>query len=350
MGGPKTAASTVTINVTHTDITPVISLPGPQNAGMDVLVFSQSSGNAIVVEDVDAGTASIQVTLSANFGTITLASVQNLIYLSGNGTSTVVMCGPQNALNTAMNGMQFRAAGPSATLQVLANDLGNTGIGGPRTASGSILIAATMLDPNNNSSSNNILDPLSGGTTGLQTPSINLTNNGPADNNSKPSRIDAMQGDISLASHGFVHVMRASDAPSFAKTSRQWTFTVTLQNAASEQALTTARPMRLAAAEPAKTHANAETAALRNVSTDVQVAFDQVHQWKEEFQQHEHASWWNIGTTIGVTGSSLVVLLWLLGGSSLIANDMSVLPLWTNFDPLSVLDHATTRARDGHDD
>ena len=80
------------------------------------------------------------------------------------------MCGPQNALNTAMNGMQFRAAGPSATLQVLANDLGNTGIGGPRTASGSILIAATMLDPNNNSSSNNILDPLSGGTTGLADP------------------------------------------------------------------------------------------------------------------------------------------------------------------------------------
>ncbi len=148
-------SGTAAVTVNHVNQRPTLTLPGPQNAGMSILVFSQAAGNPIIVRDVDAGTAPIEMTLTVGSGQITLASVQNLTQVTGNGTSAIVMHGSLSALNAAMNGMQFRPAAPSTTLKVTANDLGNTGIGGPKTASGAVAITASLLIPNNNNNNDN---------------------------------------------------------------------------------------------------------------------------------------------------------------------------------------------------
>ena len=69
---PSTAA-TSTINVTAVNDAPVNTVPGPQGTAQNTpLVFSSGNGNQISVADPDAGTNSIQVTLTAANGTLTL--------------------------------------------------------------------------------------------------------------------------------------------------------------------------------------------------------------------------------------------------------------------------------------
>ena len=220
-------SGTASVVVNHITLT----LPGPQSAGSGTLVFSLATGNQIAVQDVGAGTAPIEVTLSANFGQITLAGVQNLTQVTGNGTSSIAMRGSLGAVNTAMNGMQFRPAAPSATLQVTVNNLGT---GGPQTASGAIAITAPLPDPdnnnnnninNNNNNNNNATTtttdntngttgPMTGGTTGPQTPSTTPdkpTDNGSTKNNHAPGRLESNPGSLSVASRYFVQAARSDD-------------------------------------------------------------------------------------------------------------------------------------------
>ncbi len=342
--------ATASITIVHTNIAPVSNLPGPQHAGAGVLIFSQAKGNAIVVQDADAGTAPIEVTLSANFGQLTLASVQNLTFVSGAGTSTIVLRGSQTALNAALDGLQFRPTAPSATLQVTVNDLGNTGVGGPRITNGSILIAAAISGPN--PTDNNNPDPTSGGAPGPQTPpnsSSDPGSSGPASGDA-PSRGDPTQSETEPAAHRAIHVVRTGGGPSSATTVSQETVATASQDAASGVEIAPPRPARSTAPERAKKEVLAPIAPLRNFTTEAHLGFDQISHWKDEFQQREHASWWHVGTAAGLTGSSLVFLLWVLRGGSLVAGAVSVLPLWTSFDPLPVLDRAASGSRAGDDD
>ncbi len=58
-------------------------------------------------------------------------------------------------------------------------------------------------------------------------------------------------------------------------------------------------------------------------------------------------SWWHVGTAVGLTATgSLALLVWCLRGGSLVASALSFLPVWSNFDPLPVLDLVARDARD----
>ncbi len=131
--------NTMTINVTAVNDAPVNTVPGPQSTTEDTpKVFSSRTANQISVADVDAGSNPVKITLTATNGTITLSTTAGLSFITGDGTddATMMFTGTLTAVNTAMNGMSFNPTPDftgGASLQIVSDDLGNTGSGGPLT-------------------------------------------------------------------------------------------------------------------------------------------------------------------------------------------------------------------------
>lgn len=146
-GGAKTDTDTVGITVSAVNDAPTNTLPGAQSTNENTaLVFSSANGNSISISDVDAGAAAVQVTLAATNGTLSLSGTTGLT-VTGNGTANVTATGTVANLNAAMNGMSFTPAASfsgAASVAITTNDQGNTGLGGPLSASGSVGI--TVLD------------------------------------------------------------------------------------------------------------------------------------------------------------------------------------------------------------
>src|SRR5207247_114424 len=113
------------------------------------LVFSSGNGNAIVVNDVDA--ASVRVTLSVTNGTLTLSGVSGLTFSAGDGTgdATMTFIGSLASINAALEGMSFNPAlnyfGP-ATFSITTNDQGASGAGGPLSVSNTVGITVNSVN------------------------------------------------------------------------------------------------------------------------------------------------------------------------------------------------------------
>ncbi|MCP3696295.1 MAG: tandem-95 repeat protein, partial [Planctomycetaceae bacterium] len=109
--GPSTG--NVTISVAAVNDAPVNVVPGSQLLNnlpgvTDELVFSSANGNPITVNDVDAAT--VEVTLSLdNTGSLTLPTTNGL-QVSGNGSSTIVATGSPADINTALDGLKYAVA------------------------------------------------------------------------------------------------------------------------------------------------------------------------------------------------------------------------------------------------
>jgi hypothetical protein len=138
--------NTMTINVTGVNDGPINTVPGPQSTDEDVaLTFSSGNGNQISVADSDAGANPVKITLTATNGTITLSTTAGLSFITGDGTAdaTMMFTGTLTAVNTALNGMSFTGTANfsgAASLQIVSDDQGNTGTGGPLTDTDSVNI------------------------------------------------------------------------------------------------------------------------------------------------------------------------------------------------------------------
>lgn len=151
-GHADSAATTVTLTVGHINQPPGIAKPGAQTVNQGVaLVFSTGSSNAITVSDPDAGTAAIKVTLTVAHGTITATNtVGGTVTVTGSGTASVMLTGPQSQVNTALDGVSYTSAAAytgAETLAIHADDQGNTGSGGAQTADASVAITVTSSAP-----------------------------------------------------------------------------------------------------------------------------------------------------------------------------------------------------------
>ena len=151
-------AGTVSVSVGTASITvsdpfndpPVNDVPAGQTTIQNApLVFSTADGNSISISDPDAGTADVQVQLTAAHGTITLAGVTGLSFITGDGTAdaTVTFTGAIDAINAALDGMTFTPAlnyaGSAAIVTIVTDDLGNTGADGPKTDTDAVTINVT---------------------------------------------------------------------------------------------------------------------------------------------------------------------------------------------------------------
>ena len=97
---------------------------------------------------VDAGGSPVQVTLTGTNGTVTLAGTAGLTFTVGTGAgdATMTFTGTIANINAALNGLSFAPGlnfNGAASLQIVTNDQGNTGTGGPLSATDTVAIAVT---------------------------------------------------------------------------------------------------------------------------------------------------------------------------------------------------------------
>ena len=140
-GGPLTDTSTVDVTfVESADQPPAIQLPPPSASTADPVVLSAAGGNAVKVTDPDAGTATnYLVQLSVANGTPSLPSPGG-VTVTGTGTPGSVLqfvgslAATDAALATGLDDAPPAGFQVTTTLDAFANDEGNTGPGGPLTA------------------------------------------------------------------------------------------------------------------------------------------------------------------------------------------------------------------------
>lgn len=91
--------------------------------------------NDITIADADAGSGDLEVSLAVTNGTLTLSGTSGLVFSVGDGTADAAMTftGTLTNINAALNGLSFApttAYTGSASLQIDADDQGNTGDNG----------------------------------------------------------------------------------------------------------------------------------------------------------------------------------------------------------------------------
>jgi RHS repeat-associated protein len=146
-GGADTSVpQTFTITITPVNDAPHVTVPGAQAVG-DATALVFNTNRLISVSDVDAGQGTMQLSLSAAHGAVTLSATNGLVIISGaNSSSNLVVQGTLTSLNSALLNSFYSSLlhfSGTDTLAVAINDLGNTGAGGPLTDSRSIAIAVT---------------------------------------------------------------------------------------------------------------------------------------------------------------------------------------------------------------
>ncbi len=151
-GGTRTDTDTVAITVTAVNDAPVNTVPAAQSVNEDsTLTFSSGNSNLISIADVDAGSGSMQVTISVSHGALTLSGTTGLSFTSGDGTAdtTMTFTGTASAINTALAGLVYAPTANyngSDTLTILTSDLGNTGSGGTLTDSDTVAITVNAVN------------------------------------------------------------------------------------------------------------------------------------------------------------------------------------------------------------
>src|SRR5207253_3330375 len=96
--------------------------------------------------------SAVQVTLTAANGTLTLSGTTGLAFTAGDGTddATMTFTGLISDINTALAGMVFTPTadynGAAASVQIVTNDLGNTGSGGAQSDTDTVNITVNAVN------------------------------------------------------------------------------------------------------------------------------------------------------------------------------------------------------------
>ncbi|MBW2496443.1 MAG: DUF4347 domain-containing protein, partial [Deltaproteobacteria bacterium] len=144
------ADDTIPIEVTPVNDAPTQIVPGVQQAdASSSVVFSAATGNSITISDIDSNT--LQVTLRAANGTVTLGSISGLSFGAGDGRAdeVVTFSGSQAAVNGALEGLRFQAGAGfagTAAVEITTDDFGLGGLGGPQSANDVISIGVKFVE------------------------------------------------------------------------------------------------------------------------------------------------------------------------------------------------------------
>ena len=144
--GAVSGSAAVTVNFVNQ--APTLTLPRThRTAQPGGIVFSVATGNAITISDAGCGkrdnpSHSHGDQRRDHAGWYARADVWPAVVDSRTGQ--IVMTGTVADVNAAMNGMLFRPTAQSAELEIAVNDLGHSGFGGPKTASGTVAVTQVL--------------------------------------------------------------------------------------------------------------------------------------------------------------------------------------------------------------
>ncbi len=188
LGSPNTA----TLTILDPNDAPVNTVPAAQTTGENTAkVFSTGGSNQISIDDSDAGSNAVRVTLTATKGTITLSGTSGLSFITGDGTNDTAtsFTGTVANINTALNGLSFKPTlnySGAAALQIVTNDLGNLGTGGAKSDTdtvsitvnegGSLKLSASTYSVNESAGTMTINVTRTGGSGGAATVKYATTN------------------------------------------------------------------------------------------------------------------------------------------------------------------------------
>lgn len=135
-GGTDTATVTVDVVASGVNAAPVNRVPAAQSVLEDTpLAFGPNGLNSITIEDPDAGTGDVRVTITVTNGTVRATGVSTVTVLD-NGSATIIIEGAFPDVVATLASVVYTPAanynGP-ATMTVVTSDLGNTGTGGEQT-------------------------------------------------------------------------------------------------------------------------------------------------------------------------------------------------------------------------
>jgi hypothetical protein len=125
---------------------PVIAAP----AGLQVSEDTVGTLGAITVNDPDAGSGALTISLETRYGTLTVGTTNGIALSLGNGrTNRLVLQGALAALNPALATLSYR--GPTNffggdMLVIEAEDQGHTGTGGPLTNQQEVAVAVLAVN------------------------------------------------------------------------------------------------------------------------------------------------------------------------------------------------------------
>ncbi|HEX8521233.1 MAG TPA: hypothetical protein VF669_03185, partial [Tepidisphaeraceae bacterium] len=151
-GGSLADTDTVPITIKAVNDAPVIAVPPSQVVNEDTsIIFSSGRGNAISIADLDVAAGMLQVTLSVAHGTLSLASLNGLSFILGDGTgnSAMTFLGTLADINAALDGLAYHPGADyfgADTLSIAVDDEGNTGIGGTLTDSKTVNITVNAVN------------------------------------------------------------------------------------------------------------------------------------------------------------------------------------------------------------
>jgi hypothetical protein len=147
--GPHgTDSKTITLMVGAVDDAPTITKMSPTYTINEDTAL-QISGMAITINDVDAGSFDVQITLSVNHGTLTRDPGAAVSSESGNGTGTLTITASLTNVNDAIDPLTYQPGANfngSDTLSIFVSDLGHSGSGGPLTATDAIGITVQPVN------------------------------------------------------------------------------------------------------------------------------------------------------------------------------------------------------------
>ncbi len=156
--GGSTAFSAATDNVDLT-VTAVNDAPTativPVSYSATEQVALTLHGTGLSIADVDAGSATVQATVTVTDGQLNAGAGTTGAIISGTGTASVTLTGTLTQINDLLAGnlggtltytANSDAPPPSVTLTLTANDLGNTGSGGALTGSDTATINITAVN------------------------------------------------------------------------------------------------------------------------------------------------------------------------------------------------------------
>ncbi|MBF0214077.1 MAG: cadherin domain-containing protein, partial [Magnetococcales bacterium] len=127
----------LTVTVTNVNDAPTITAPASVTASEDTAVTM-----AFAVADVDAGSNTLQATLSVANGTLTLTSGSGVTITSGaDGTAGITFTGTLTQINAALGSLSYQGSADYAGSEILTlviNDQGNSGSGGAQSASATV--------------------------------------------------------------------------------------------------------------------------------------------------------------------------------------------------------------------